>query len=95
MNGQTCDSQIAVLQQCLHTKRIRYRPHLNPLTHHREITPDMRAKVVDWLRELCRVFHWDNLTYYTSVHTLDLYLCKELNPIPKDKLQQIGASVWV
>ena len=92
MFGYTCDTQTAVYQQCLHAKRQRYRPILDPLLHHSELTSDMRAQILDWIREVCNVFSWNNLTYFSCVHTLDLYLSCETNPIPKDKFQLVGVT---
>ena len=95
MFGYTTDTKAAVYQQCLHAKRQLYRPNLDPLLHHPELDRDMRAQVVDWMRELCHVFSWNNLTFFSSVHVLDLYLSRETIPVEKDNFQLVGVTEMV
>ena len=59
-------------------------------TVQQEITPHMRAILVDWLVEVQECFELYHETLYLAVKLLDHYL--EKNTIKRQDLQLVGAS---
>ena len=55
-----------------------------------EVTPQMRAILVDWLVEVQESFELNHETLYTAVKMMDIYLSR-VAKVPKAKLQLIGA----
>lgn len=53
--------------------------------------PRMRAILVDWIMEVCEVYHLRRVTYYLAIDYIDRYLTIKPN-IPKNQLQLIGIS---
>ena len=56
----------------------------------KDITPQMRAILVDWLVEVQECFELYHETLYLGVKLLDHFL--ERNSIKRDELQLIGAT---
>lgn len=53
--------------------------------------PRMRAILLDWIMEVCEVYHLRRVTYYLSVDYIDRYLT--IKPtVPKTQLQLLGIS---
>lgn len=73
------------------------REELFPLTNYMEtqtdITPQMRAILVDWLVEVQECFELYHETLYLGVKLLDHFL--ERNSIKKDELQLVGATTLI
>ncbi len=55
-----------------------------------DLTPNMRAILVDWLVEVQENFELNHETLYLAVKTVDIYL--GLKAVSREKLQLIGAS---
>ncbi|XP_017781654.1 PREDICTED: G1/S-specific cyclin-E [Nicrophorus vespilloides] len=53
--------------------------------------PRMRAILLDWIMEVCEVYHLRRNTYYLSVDYIDRYLTIRPN-VPKTQLQLLGVS---
>lgn len=60
------------------------------MSRQREVTPAMRAVLVDWLVEVQENFELNHETLYLAVRLLDHYLSK--NSIQKECLQLVGAA---
>lgn len=59
-----------------------------------EITPAMRAKLVDWMAEVRDEFRLHGETFFLAVHFLDRYLCAE--GVGRQRFQLLGmACLWV
>lgn len=53
--------------------------------------PRMRAILLDWIMEVCEVYHLRRVTYHLAVDYLDRYL--SIRPgVPKTQLQLLGVS---
>ena len=57
-----------------------------------DLTPSMRAILVDWLVEVQQNFELSHETLYTAVKITDRYLDRQNEMIAKDRLQLIGAA---
>ena len=55
-----------------------------------DLTPNMRAILVDWLVEVQENFELNHETLYLAVKTVDIYLGKKA--VSRERLQLIGAS---
>ena len=51
-----------------------------------EITPEMRAMVVDWLMEVHQIFHFQEKCLFTTIQLMDKYLSKKLISIDQFQL---------
>ena len=51
-----------------------------------EITPEMRAMVVDWLLEVHQIFHFQEKCLFTTIQLMDKYLSKKLISIDQFQL---------
>ena len=60
------------------------------LSRQREVTPSMRAILVDWLVELQETFEVSHESLYMAVRIVDLYLAKAQTT--KARLQLVGAT---
>lgn len=60
------------------------------LSKQSDITPDMRAILVDWMVEVQENFELNHETLYLAVKLVDLYLQNKVSP--KDILQLVGAT---
>lgn len=58
-----------------------------------EISPQMRAILVDWLVEVQECFELYHETLYLGVKLLDHFL--ESNTIKRDELQLVGATTLI
>jgi len=58
-----------------------------------DITPQMRAILVDWLVEVQECFELYHETLYLGVKLLDHFL--ERNTIKRDELQLVGATTLI
>jgi hypothetical protein len=56
-----------------------------------EITPEMRAMVVDWLLEVHQIFHFQEKCLFTTIQLLDKYLSKKLINIDQFQLLALTA----
>nr|CCI61377.1 CyclinB protein 3 [Platynereis dumerilii] len=59
-------------------------------TKQKDLTPNMRAILVDWLVEVQENFELNHETLYLAVKLVDRYLC--LATLPRDRLQLLGAT---
>ena len=59
-------------------------------TKQKDLTPNMRAILVDWLVEVQENFELNHETLYLAVKLVDRYLC--LSTLPRDRLQLLGAT---
>lgn len=53
--------------------------------------PRMRAILLDWIMEVCEVYHLGRTTYYLSVDYIDRFLTMKPT-IPKTQLQLLGVT---
>lgn len=68
--------------------------HPLPSRRQPEITPAMRAKLVDWMAEVRDEFRLHGETFFLAVHFLDRYLCAE--GVGRQRFQLLGmACLWV
>jgi len=51
----------------------------------------MRAILLDWIMEVCEVYHLRRTTYYLSVDYIDRYLTRK-PAVPKTQLQLLGVA---
>lgn len=56
----------------------------------KELTPNMRAILVDWLVEVQENFELNHETLYLAIKLVDFYLSKA--KIPRERLQLLGAT---
>lgn len=62
------------------------------MTHQHEMSPNMRAVLVDWLVEVQQSFELVHETLYLAVKLTDYYLDRQTTTIAKNLLQLIGAT---
>ena len=68
-------------------------PTWNYMTSQTDITPRMRAILIDWIVEVHQKFKMQPQTLYICVNVLDRYL--ERKVVKRDELQLIGcAALW-
>ena len=60
-----------------------------------ELTPKMRAVLVDWLVGVHLQFHLLQETLYTTVAILDRFLQVEVGSVSRNKLQLVGVSAML
>lgn len=60
------------------------------LENNKEMTPRMRAILVDWLVELAEEYHLSNETLHLTVCYLDRFLA--LHTVPRTELQLVGIA---
>lgn len=72
------------------SRQIRYRPSRMYLENNKEMTPRMRAILVDWLVELVEEYHLSNETLHLTVCYLDRFLA--LHTVPRTELQLVGIA---
>lgn len=70
--------------------QVRYRPSRMYLENNKEMTPRMRAILVDWLVELAEEYHLSNETLHLTVCYLDRFLA--LHTVPRTELQLVGIA---
>jgi len=58
----------------------------------REITPDMRGILIDWLVEVAEEFRLEGETLFLCVHYIDRYLSRIQTAITRGKLQLLGIT---
>jgi len=56
-----------------------------------EITPEMRAMVVDWLIEVHQIFHFQEKCLFTTIQLMDKYLSKKIISIDQFQLLALTA----
>lgn len=56
------------------------------------IKPRMRSILLDWITEVCEVYHMHRETYYLAVDYLDRYLSVQTGVV-KSQLQLIGKKI--
>jgi cyclin E len=65
-------------------------PHY--LTKTRDVEPEMRAILLDWMSEVAEVYKMQRETYYLSVDIFDRFMSQTPDIVPKHDLQLIGVS---
>ena len=68
-----------------------YYPQPAYLEQHPQLKPKMRAKVLDWLIEVCEEFAMHRETFYLAVNFFDRYLSVTAD-VPKTRLQIVGVT---
>lgn len=68
-----------------HELKFRNRKYLNDKHHHHQITPHIRARLVDWLVQIQDVFSLYHESLYMAVKLADQYLMRKT--VPKQHLQ--------
>lgn len=65
------------------------------LRYHPDLTPQMRAILIDWLVELCEEYKLQMTTMFIAIRLVDLYLScpsEEFHGLSKNMLQCLGCS---
>eukprot|EP00050_Salpingoeca_kvevrii_P001481 m.170969 g.170969 ORF g.170969 m.170969 type:complete len:456 (+) comp10382_c4_seq1:245-1612(+) len=85
------NEDIAEVWQVLNERERQYLVNPVYLERHPQITPRMRALVLDWLIEICEEFLMHRETYYMALSYFDRFLSTATN-IPKTSVQLIGTT---
>ncbi len=65
------------------------------MDHQRDITPDMRHILIDWIVDVCFEFHLGPMSMFHSVEITDYVLEQRSRQISKGKLQLLGISAMI
>ena len=88
MSDLQCLAQTGVTGECyLLQEQFMVKPYLNQQP---QVTPRMRAVLVDWLVEVQENFELNHETLYLAVKLVDTYMAIVPN-VPRDNIQLIGS----
>ncbi|KAH7723848.1 CRE-CYE-1 protein [Aphelenchoides avenae] len=65
------------------------------LENHRELHPQHRTLLLDWIMEVCNDRKMHRETFHLCVDYIDRYLAKATSPVGKDHIQLIGSAALV
>lgn len=93
---QMCGAYLSDIYEYLH--KMEMEPKRRPLPNYTEkvqkdVTPNMRAILVDWLIEVAEEYKLCSTTLYLSISYIDLFLSQ--NVLNKQKLQLLGVSAML
>ena len=61
-------------------------------SNHPQVTPKMRAVLIDWLIDVCQVYQLHRETFHISLDFLARYMANTTKPIKRQTLQLVGVT---